>query len=172
MSLELSRRSFARPRPGRQNGSARTRPRAPAPPPRQTGPTAWITPRAGSRPAVVAFASPVGQPPRRLDSARISGPPARWIAPSTPPPPSSDSFAAFTTASTACSVKSPTTNSIATAGPYDPPRGVGASDRPGARGARGLCGRSSLLRAGEAAGVAGARPALGRDPADPGGQGH
>src|SRR5215211_1788808 len=83
---------------------------SPCVPPRQTGPTAWMTHRDGSRPPVVAFASPVAHPPRRLHSSRIAGPPARWIAPSTPPPPSSDSFAAFTIASTRCSVRSPTTN--------------------------------------------------------------
>src|SRR2546427_3850030 len=33
-------------------------------------------------------------------SATSSGPAARWIAPSTPPPPSSDEFAALTMAST------------------------------------------------------------------------
>ena len=40
---------------------------------------------------------------RRRHSARISGPPRRWMAPSTPPPPSSDEFAALTIASTSCS---------------------------------------------------------------------
>src|SRR5690606_17803546 len=43
----------------------------------------------------------------RLHSSRMAGPPRRWIAPSTPPPPSSVEFAALTTASTACSVMSP-----------------------------------------------------------------
>ena len=33
--------------------------------------------------------SPGSQPPRPRHSSRIAGPPARWIAPSTPPPPSS-----------------------------------------------------------------------------------
>src|SRR5262249_417159 len=41
-------------------------------------------------------------------SARSSGPAARWIAPSTPPPPSSDSFAALTMASTSSVVMSAT----------------------------------------------------------------
>ena len=75
---------------------------SPRSPPRQTGPTACTTQRAASRPAVVALASPVSQPPSRRHSASISVPPARWIAPSTPPPPRSDSFAAFTIASTCC----------------------------------------------------------------------
>src|SRR5262245_42263467 len=69
----------------------------------------WV---AASRPAVVAFASPVSQPPRPRHSARISGPPARWIAPSTPPPPSRLEFAALTIASTRCCVISPRTASI------------------------------------------------------------
>src|SRR5436190_18774373 len=79
------------------------------------GPTVWITRRAGSCPAVVATASPVGRPSRSdparkaRHAARISGPPARWMAPSTPPPPSSDELAAFTMASTACVVMSPRT---------------------------------------------------------------
>src|SRR5689334_10924714 len=68
-----------------------------------------MTWRAGRSPAPVAFASPGSQPPSRRHSARIAGPPARWIAPSTPPPPRSDGFAAFTIASTSCSVMSPTT---------------------------------------------------------------
>jgi hypothetical protein len=37
----------------------------------------------------------------------IDGPPARWIAPSTPPPPASALFAAFTIASAAKPVMSP-----------------------------------------------------------------
>src|SRR3954471_6604813 len=68
-----------------------------------------MTCRAGSRPAPVAFASPVAQPPSSRHSSRIAGPAARWIAPSTPPPPSSDELAAFTIASTVCSVRSPCT---------------------------------------------------------------
>ena len=42
----------------------------------------------------VALASPVSQPPSSRQAARSSGPAARWIAPSTPPPPRSDEFAA------------------------------------------------------------------------------
>src|SRR4051812_13705361 len=41
------------------------------------------------------------------------GPPARWIAPSTPPPPANRLFAALTMASTSCCVMSPSTNSSA-----------------------------------------------------------
>jgi hypothetical protein len=43
-------------------------------------------------------------------SASSSGPAARWIAPSTPPPPSNERFAAFTTASISCAVMSPNTS--------------------------------------------------------------
>src|SRR3954464_11161507 len=71
-----------------------------------------MTWRAGSRPAVVTFASPVSQPPSNRHCSRISGPPARWIAPSTPPPPSRLELAALTIASTACSLISPRTASI------------------------------------------------------------
>ena len=56
-----------------------------------TGPTTWITQRAGIVPASVAAASPVGSEPMRPTSSRraasCTGPPARRIAPSTPPPP-------------------------------------------------------------------------------------
>src|SRR5438067_9395636 len=73
-----------------------------------------MTYRAPRRPAPVALASPVSQPPSRRHSASSSGPAARWIAPSTPPPPSRLEFAAFTIASTDCSVMSPRTASICT----------------------------------------------------------
>src|SRR3954452_18069205 len=85
-----------------------------------------MTQRAGSRPAVVATASPVVRPfPYRearsfRHSARMSGPPLRWIAPSTPPPPSSDEFAALTMASTCSVVMSPVTSSIRTVLPLRP----------------------------------------------------
>src|SRR5262245_46673063 len=48
----------------------------------------------------VILAEPVSQPPRLRHSSSSSGPAARWIAPSTPPPPSKVRFAAFTMAST------------------------------------------------------------------------
>src|SRR3989449_9374976 len=72
-----------------------------------------MTKRAGSRPPRVSLASPVTQPPSVRHSARISGPPARWMAPSTPPPPSSVVLAAFTIASVACVVMSPRTSPTA-----------------------------------------------------------
>jgi hypothetical protein len=50
---------------------------------------------------LVSFAWPVLQPWSRRHSLRSSGPAARWIAPSTPPPPRSEQFAALTMASTA-----------------------------------------------------------------------
>src|SRR5947208_15891595 len=77
-----------------------------------------MTHRALGFPAVVATACPVGSPPpysptrRARHSSRIAGPPLRWIAPSTPPPPSSVEFAAFTIASASCSVISPRTRTI------------------------------------------------------------
>ena len=69
---------------------------------------------------MVATAWPVGRPlpyweaRRARHSARISGPPRRWIAPSTPPPPSSEELAALTMASTRCWVMSPRTSVIST----------------------------------------------------------
>src|SRR3954470_13127013 len=71
------------------------------------GPTVWITQRAGSRNPGVALASPGGQPPSGRHAASSSGPAARWMAPSTPPPPRSDELAALTMASTATVVMSP-----------------------------------------------------------------
>src|ERR1019366_5601842 len=56
---------------------------------------------AGRRYPLVSCAWPVWQPWSRRHSLRSSGPAARWIAPSTPPPPSSEQFAALTMASTA-----------------------------------------------------------------------
>ncbi len=67
---------------------------------------------AGSAKPCVMRASPVGQrtPGVTCGSARqarsSSGPAARWMAPSTPPPPSNVSFAALTMASTRNSVMS------------------------------------------------------------------
>src|SRR5688500_6485667 len=54
---------------------------------------------AGRRYPRVMRASPVGQPPIVRHSCSSSGPVARWIAPSTPPPPSRLVFAALTIAS-------------------------------------------------------------------------
>src|ERR1039457_5093079 len=60
-----------------------------------------MTWRAARRPPPVITADPVGQPRWRSDSSRIrSGPAARCIAPSTPPPPASEAFAALISAST------------------------------------------------------------------------
>src|SRR5512140_3758502 len=71
---------------------------------------------AGKPPPPVRTASPAGHSPRMAriarHSSRINGPPARWIAPSTPPPPRSVEFAAFTIASTLWRVMSPRTSSI------------------------------------------------------------
>ena len=46
--------------------------RSPKPPPRQTGPTAWMTYFAGRRQPRVMRACPVGQPPRRRTRRRAS----------------------------------------------------------------------------------------------------
>src|SRR5437867_4042023 len=77
-------------------------------PPCHTGPTVWITYFALRLPPVVITASPVGSSPRcsriLLHSSSIFGPPARWIAPSTPPPPIRLELAAFTIASVSSSV--------------------------------------------------------------------
>src|ERR1700722_4264448 len=67
-----------------------------------------MTYRAGSRYPSVIFAPPVSQPFRVRHSARSSGPAARWIAPSTPPPPSRVLLAALTMASSASVVMSAT----------------------------------------------------------------
>src|SRR4030088_1647853 len=59
----------------------------------------------------VILAAPVAQPPSVRHSASSSGPAARWIAPSTPPPPKSDVLAALTMASTPSVVMSVTMTS-------------------------------------------------------------
>ena len=64
------------------------------------GPTVCITYLQGSLYALVIFASPVSHPCRLRHSASNSLPAARWMAPSTPPPPRRDLFAAFTIATT------------------------------------------------------------------------
>src|SRR5438046_5252471 len=71
-----------------------------------------MTKRAGNLYPRVIFASPASQPPSVRHSASSAGPAARWIAPSTPPPPRSVVFAAFTIASTSNLVMSPRTISI------------------------------------------------------------
>src|SRR6266446_3905378 len=78
------------------------------------GPTAWKTYFAGSLPAVVATALPVGQPPILRHSSMIPGPPARWIAPSTPPPPRNPELAALTMASTCISTILPRRSAMVT----------------------------------------------------------
>src|SRR3954471_6336443 len=84
---------------------------SPSRPPCQTGPTVWITQRAGRRYPAVALASPGRHPSRPRHSASSSGPAARWMAPSTPPPPRRDSLAALTMASTSSCVMSPSMTS-------------------------------------------------------------
>src|SRR5690606_21687209 len=55
--------------------------------------------RAGSACPAVSLASPGAQPPSLRHSSSRPGPAARWIAPSTPPPPSRVELAALTMAS-------------------------------------------------------------------------
>ena len=61
----------------------------------------------------MATASPGSHGPIAAPASASRGPAARRIAPSTPPPPSRDSLAAVTMASTSCMVMSPSTTSIA-----------------------------------------------------------
>src|SRR5882672_567398 len=78
-----------------------------------------MTKRAGRRKPSVIRASPVGQrtPGRtsacRRQACRSSGPAARWIAPSAPPPPSICSLAAFAIASTSSLVMAPRSSTTA-----------------------------------------------------------
>ena len=90
----------ARSRGDSRRRAARARRVAAAP----DGPTAWMTWLASRSPPEVIFASPVWQPPSTRHSASSCGPAARWIAPSTPPPPSRFSLAALTIASASGSV--------------------------------------------------------------------
>src|SRR4051812_29517285 len=77
------------------------------------GPTAWITPLKGNRPAPVRTALPEGKGPfivsTRSDSACSAGPAAREITPATPPPWARWPFAALTIASTGSSRRLPRT---------------------------------------------------------------
>src|SRR5580693_1579427 len=84
---------------------------------------------------------PVGQPPSVRHSASNSGPAARWIAPSTPPPPSKDWLAALTMASTASVVMSATQISRRAAP-------TSAMSRAGASGIKGSLSRPFGLRFG------------------------
>ena len=61
---------------------------------------AWMTQRAGMSPAVVSTASPNPIGARSSDSRCTAGPPAREIAPATPPPWRSCVLAALAIAST------------------------------------------------------------------------
>src|ERR1700687_3861412 len=72
---------------------------------------------AGKRYPRVSRASPGAQPPSVRHSASSSGPAARWIAPSTPPPPSSEALAALTMASTISRVMSPSSTWIRSRSP-------------------------------------------------------
>lgn len=80
----------------------------------QTGPTAWMTYRQGSLPPVVQAGLPWLTSPcfptQAFDSAWISGPPPREIAPATPAPWIRASLAALTIASLVSAVISPCTS--------------------------------------------------------------
>ena len=78
------------------------------PPPCHTGPTVWMIFLQGSLYAPVILLSPVRHPPSVRHSSNNSLPAARCMAPSTPPPPNREQFAAFTMASTCSCVMSPT----------------------------------------------------------------
>src|SRR6516164_850862 len=90
----------------------------------------WRT--GGSRSnAGVAIASPGPHGAIAAPASSSRGPAARWIAPSTPPPPSRDSLAAVTIASASCAVMSPSTTSIAAmARACHPPPGSRKRDMP------------------------------------------
>src|SRR5690625_1598747 len=64
---------------------------------------------AGREYPAVTTASPAGRGACLLASLASSGPAARWIAPSTPPPPARVALAALTIASTSSVVMSPVT---------------------------------------------------------------
>ena len=80
---------------------------------------AWITQRAGISPAVVSTASPSPIGARSSDSRCTAGPPARVIAPATPPPWRSCVLAALAIASTSRVVTSAARTSSSAIGPHD-----------------------------------------------------
>ena len=73
---------------------------------------AWMTQRDGMSPAVVSTASPRPIGAFASDSRWTSGPPAREIAPATPPPWARSVFAALAMASTSSAVMSVSSTSI------------------------------------------------------------
>src|SRR6185295_14021998 len=93
-------------------------------------------------------------------SSRIPGPPARWMAPSTPPPPRSPGLAALTMASASSRVMSPWTRTslVPPTVISGTPRASAADERPAllahelgdiVRSARGLARRAAPLPAAE-----------------------
>ena len=85
---------------------------------KEMGPTQWITHFAVSSKPGVITARPVARVPpgssrlRSRNAAMSSGPAARWMAPSTPPPPMSMELAALAMASVSERVMSPCTSSM------------------------------------------------------------
>src|SRR5258708_2953097 len=104
-----------------------------------------MTWRHGRWPAGVTTASPGGSGPFsfriRRQSSRMAGPPVRWMAPSTPPPPIRLELAALTMASTPSRVMSPRTSSTRvrpkTRVVTGPARTRGRARGAGGEGARG-----------------------------------
>src|SRR5262249_6539718 len=94
---------------------------------------------------------PRGTAPQPAASPSSPGPAARWMAPSTPPPPSSDSFAALTRASTSSWVMSPSTTRTRSARVTAIPTSVPCLEIPGTvyagRGSRTRAGRPSQAAA-------------------------
>jgi len=78
---------------------------------------AWITQRHGMSPPDVGTASPMPIGATRSLSSWIAGPPARLIAPATPPPCASRVLAAFAIASTSSLVMSASRTSTFAIGP-------------------------------------------------------
>src|SRR4051812_24370939 len=100
---------------------------------------ACITQRAGIGPAVVSTASPTGTGARSRDSRSSSSPPARAIAPATPPPCISCEFAALAIASTSSFVMSACSTVSSATAHMLPERLAARAEGPG--GARLLAGR-------------------------------
>ena len=101
---EAARAERVRALQGRRGGAADDVGRRPAA--ERSIVAAWITHVAGMSPAVVSTASPSPIGAFAADSACTAGPPARAIAPATPPPWSSRVLAALAIASTSSAVMS------------------------------------------------------------------
>src|SRR5437870_2690443 len=104
---------------------------------------------AGSLYPRVILASPVSHHLRVRHSSTSAGPAARWMAPSTPPPPARLLLAAVTMASTVWRVMSPSTTSIRSRMSFDAPAvGLAGDPELGARALFGLLPVRLGLRSG------------------------